>query len=244
MGTLNRSIVTRPAASGGWAGRVPPLLIRLAARKAPPPLSERLEEEWLADLSEQPGQLARLRLALGCSWAAMVIRHDHQVEAIPVTTSICGEKTMMAHAHRGVVSFSRRTSPPTHGSAVCEINITPLIDVMLVLLITLIFSLPLMTHAIKIDMPRPGAASNQTPPEVINLDIEFDGTLVWNGTVLTGLEQLEGYLRTAARKDPQPEIHLHPDRLAKYDYVAKVLASAQHNRLQRMGFVNTGELNN
>jgi biopolymer transport protein ExbD len=128
------------------------------------------------------------------------------------------------------------------GGVMCDINTTPLIDVMLVLLVTLIVSLPVMTHAVKLDMPQ---NRNQPPPEVrpevIDLEIDFDGTVVWNGTVVNNLPQLEGYFREESTKDPQPEIHLRPDRRAKYDYVAKVLASAQRNRMRRIGFVNTAE---
>ena len=126
--------------------------------------------------------------------------------------------------------------------AISEINTTPLIDVMLVLLVTLIVSLPIMTHAVKLDMPQ----NNNPPPpdqrpEVIDLEIDFDGTVVWNGTVVQSLGQLEGYFGEEAKKDVQPEIHLRPDRRAKYDYVAKVLAAAQRNRMKKIGFVNTSE---
>jgi biopolymer transport protein ExbD len=129
------------------------------------------------------------------------------------------------------------------GGVMCDINTTPLIDVMLVLLVTLIISLPIMTHAVKLDMPN---SANPPPPpdqrpEVIDLEIDFDGTVVWNGTVVQNVGQLEGYFNEEAKKDPQPEIHLHPDRRAKYDYVAKVLAAAQRNRMKKIGFVNTAE---
>jgi biopolymer transport protein ExbD len=128
------------------------------------------------------------------------------------------------------------------GGVMCEMNTTPLIDVMLVLLVTLIVSLPIMTHAVKLDMPQ-----NQPPPpenvrpEVIDLEIDFDGTVVWNGTVVQSISQLEGFFNEEAKKDVQPEIHLRPDRRAKYDYVAKVLAAAQRNRMKKIGFVNTSE---
>jgi biopolymer transport protein ExbD len=124
----------------------------------------------------------------------------------------------------------------------CDINTTPLIDVMLVLLVTLIVSLPIMTHAVKLDMPQ---NTNRPPPpvkpDVIDLEIDFDGTVVWNGSTVSSLQQLEGYFRIEADKDPQPEIHLRPDRRVKYDFVAKVLAAAQRNRMKRIGFVNTAE---
>jgi biopolymer transport protein ExbD len=130
----------------------------------------------------------------------------------------------------------------TEGGVMCDINTTPLIDVMLVLLVTLIVSLPIMTHAVKLDMPQPNPnQQNQPKPDVIDLDIDFDGTVVWNGNTVPSMAQLEGYFRIEAAKDPQPEIHLRPDRRAKYDFVAKVLAAAQRNRMKRIGFVNTGE---
>jgi biopolymer transport protein ExbD len=128
------------------------------------------------------------------------------------------------------------------GEEMCDINTTPLIDVMLVLLVTLIVSLPIMTHAVKLDMPQ---ATNPPPeelrPEVIDLELDFDGTVVWNGTTVPDLPTLERYFRTESVKDPQPEIHLRPDRRVKYDYVARVLAAAQRNRMQRIGFVNTSD---
>jgi biopolymer transport protein ExbD len=123
----------------------------------------------------------------------------------------------------------------------CDINITPMVDVMLVLLVTLIVSLPMVTHAVKIDLPQSPPALETKKPEVINLDIDFDGTVAWNGTALRDLQQLESYLHSEARKDPQPEIHLRADRRVKYDYVAQVLALAQHSRMQKMGFVNAAE---
>ncbi len=129
------------------------------------------------------------------------------------------------------------------GEAMCDINTTPLIDVMLVLLIMLIFTLPIMTHAVKLDMPQ----VNQPPPQnaerppVIELEIDFDGTVVWNGTVVPNLETLESYFRAESQKEPQAEIHLRPDRRVKYDHVAKVLAAAQRNYMKKIGFVNTAE---
>jgi len=129
------------------------------------------------------------------------------------------------------------------GATFCDINTTPLIDVMLVLLVTLIVTLPIMTHAVKLDMPN---VTNPpppppVPPEVIDLEIDFDGTVVWNGTPVSGLGQLEGYFNAERDKEPQPEIHLRPDRRAKYDVVARVLAAAQRNHMKKIGFVNVAE---
>ena len=130
----------------------------------------------------------------------------------------------------------------TGGEEMCDINTTPLIDVMLVLLVTLIITLPVMTHAVKLDMPQ---NRDQPPPpvqpEVIDLEIESDGTVVWNTTPVPSLDTLESYFHTYADKDPQPEIHLRPDRRARYDVVARVLAAAQRNHMKKIGFVNTSE---
>jgi biopolymer transport protein ExbD len=128
-------------------------------------------------------------------------------------------------------------------AVLCDMNITPLIDVMLVLLVTLIVSLPIMTHAVKLNVGQSPPAAEVTPPEVVELDIDFDGAIEWNGTVVSP-RQLESYLHAAAQKDPQPEIHLHPDRFVKYDIVAQVLALAQHSRMEKIGFVNSGEYQN
>ena len=118
---------------------------------------------------------------------------------------------------------------------------TPLIDVMLVLIVTLIMTLPIQTHAVKLDMPPP---TDQPPPpvlpDVINLDVDFDDTVYWDGNKVD-LTQLEGYFRVESKKDPQPEIHLRPDKRSHYDTTAKVLASAQRNNMQKIGFVNTTE---
>ena len=126
------------------------------------------------------------------------------------------------------------------GEVMCDINTTPLIDVMLVLLVTLIVSLPLMTHAVKLDMPQVTPPS-PVRPEVIELEIDFDGTVVFNGTVVPTLQMLENYFRSEAPKEPQPEIHLRPDRRVKYEFVADVLAAAQRNHMQKIGFVNTAD---
>ena len=117
-----------------------------------------------------------------------------------------------------------------------DINMTPLIDVMLVLLIMFIITIPVMTHAVKLDMPRASNAPSQVQPVVINLEIDFDGTVLWNGTPVD-LESLEGYFRREAANEPQPELHIRPSKRAKYDVVARVLAAAQRNGMRKIGFV-------
>ncbi|HJS21980.1 MAG TPA: biopolymer transporter ExbD [Steroidobacteraceae bacterium] len=118
-----------------------------------------------------------------------------------------------------------------------DINTTPLIDVMLVLLIMFIITIPVMTHAVKLDMPRGATQPPPIPPEIIELEVDFDGTYLWNGTPVTDEGTLLSYLQNAASKDPQPEIHLRPNKRAKYDYVAKVLAASQRLGVRKIGFV-------
>jgi biopolymer transport protein ExbD len=111
-----------------------------------------------------------------------------------------------------------------------------LIDVLLVLLILFIITIPVMTHAVKLDMPRPTQNAQQSDPVVIELEIDFDGTILWNGTAVP-FDSLDAYFRREAANDPQPELHIRPNKRATYDVVARVLASAQRNKLLKIGFV-------
>jgi len=122
-----------------------------------------------------------------------------------------------------------------------EMNTTPLIDVMLVLLVMLIVTIPIQTHAVKLDMPPAHPPPPVKPPIVVNLDIDFDGTITWNGTTVN-MDQLDAYLaQEAERGDDQDEIHVNPNRLAKYDTVAKVLATAQRRNVTKIGIGNTSD---
>jgi biopolymer transport protein ExbD len=123
------------------------------------------------------------------------------------------------------------------GQAYCEINMTPLIDVMLVLLIIFIITLPNQTDAIKIDNPSPQPAQPLELPEVINLQIDFDGTLLWNEAPVDRAT-LQAYISTEAQKSPQPEVHIGVDRFANYEVVAQTLADLQRRGLNKIGFVN------
>lgn len=118
-----------------------------------------------------------------------------------------------------------------------EINTTPLIDVMLVLLVMLIITIPLQTHAVKLDMPQPTEQTEEVPPPVVDLEVDFDGTVFWNGEAVPTTTELEAKLTAAANMNPQPEIHLKPNRLVKYDFVARVLAMSQRLGVTRIGFI-------
>src|SRR5512138_2529948 len=110
---------------------------------------------------------------------------------------------------------------------IADMNTTPLVDVMLVLLILFIITLPVMTHSTNLHIG--GANDNPVVPEAISLVIDFDGTIVWNGTVVKDLAQLERYFVAEAGKANQAELHVLPDRRVNYDAVAKVLALAQRS---------------
>jgi biopolymer transport protein ExbD len=121
------------------------------------------------------------------------------------------------------------------GEPMVEMNMTPLIDVLLVLLVTLIVTLPIQTHAVKLDMPQPHQKPPLTLPVVVNLVVDFDGSILWNNQSIDR-PTLDAYFQNASEQDPQPEIHLNPNKLAKYDIVAKVLADAQHIGVKKIGF--------
>lgn len=121
-----------------------------------------------------------------------------------------------------------------------DINTTPLIDVMLVLLVMLIITIPVQVHTVKLDLP---VNQNQPPPPVppvvVNLEVDFDGTLYWNGEQMADQVTLEDRLKSAALNNPQPEIHVRPNKLAAYKYVAGVMASAQRLGVTSIGLVSS-----
>ena len=127
--------------------------------------------------------------------------------------------------------------PGGEDEVMIDINTTPLIDVMLVLLVMLIITVPVQTHSVRLDMPQGNPPPPLVQPQVVDLDIDFDGTITWNGTVLPDRATLERYLRAAAQQNPQPEIHLAPNKLVKYGAVAMVLAEAQRLGVVKVGIV-------
>jgi biopolymer transport protein ExbD len=122
------------------------------------------------------------------------------------------------------------------GKSYSDINMTPLIDVMLVLLIIFIITIPGQTHAVKIDNPTHDQPP-RTLPEVIDLSIDFDGSLQWKKTTVDRAT-MQSYISQEADKNPQPEVHITVDKFAKYEIVAQALADLQHRGLKKVGFVN------
>ena len=116
-------------------------------------------------------------------------------------------------------------------------NTTPLIDVMLVLLIMFIITIPIQTHAVKLNMPVGNPPPPTTPPEVITVEVDFDGTVLWNGDVVPDRPTLEARLSAAAAQPIQPEFHLRPNKLVTYKHVAGVMASAQRLGITKIGLI-------
>ena len=118
-----------------------------------------------------------------------------------------------------------------------EMNMTPLIDVMLVLIIMLIITIPIQNHAVNLNMPNGTPPPQLVVPTVINIDIDFDSTILWNGEVVPNYAVLETKLREVAAMPDQPEVHLRPNKLVAYKTVASVMAAAQRNNVTKIGMV-------
>ncbi len=117
-----------------------------------------------------------------------------------------------------------------------EINVTPMVDVMLVLLVIFIITAPLFNHEIKINLPNAEAQSSQPQPDTMHLDIDTHGRLFWNNQVLPN-KDLESTLRAVAQKSPQPALQIRADNETRYENVAKVMAAAQNAGIVKLGFV-------
>src|SRR5215216_6261171 len=117
-----------------------------------------------------------------------------------------------------------------------DINTTPLIDVMLVLIVMLIITIPIQTHAVKLNMPVGNPPPPTTPPDVIRLDVDFDGTVFWNGEQIE-LPALDERFKGAATMPVQPEFHLRPNKLVTYKHVAHVMATAQRLGVTKIGLI-------
>jgi biopolymer transport protein ExbD len=117
-----------------------------------------------------------------------------------------------------------------------EINVVPLVDVMLVLLIIFIITAPLLTHSVKVDLPKASSTQNITQPEHIEFAIRSDGSFFWSGELVT-LEQLPSRFADSAEQSPKTELHIRADKDAHYELVAKIMSIAAKAGLTRIGFV-------
>jgi biopolymer transport protein ExbD len=130
------------------------------------------------------------------------------------------------------------------GEPMMEINTTPLIDVMLVLLIMIIMTIPVQTHAVKVDLPQQAPPQNQlVEPEKNKLYIGQDGTVTWNGIPVDDVT-LQQYLEQTTQKNPEPELHFQPDPQAQYDKVDHILAIVKRANVTKLGFVGNEQYRN
>ena len=127
-------------------------------------------------------------------------------------------------------------NPQNHQMPTAEINMTPLVDVMLVLLIIFIITVPVMKHSINVDLPRATSTPQDAKPDSIRLSVDAQGRYFWNETLLAD-DDLLPRLQAEARREPQPELHLRGDKDARYERVAQALAAAQRSGLHKIGFV-------
>ncbi len=129
------------------------------------------------------------------------------------------------------------SSASEDGDVMVDINTTPLIDVMLVLLIMLIITIPIQTHAVKLNMPVNTPSPPVAPPVIVEIVVDFDGQIGWNSEVIKDRADLETHLYRLTQMPDQPEVHLIPNKLAPYKYVAEVMAEAQRLGVTKIGIV-------
>ena len=125
-----------------------------------------------------------------------------------------------------------------------EMNMTPLIDVMLVLIIMLIITIPIQNHAVNLNMPVGTPPPSNVKPDVVRIDVDFDGTIFWNGETVPNRAALEARLQGVAAIANQPEVHLRPNKLVEYKVVAGVMASAQRLGVTKIGLVGNEQFLN
>jgi biopolymer transport protein ExbD len=137
------------------------------------------------------------------------------------------------------MSMNVGTSGTEENEVMIDINTTPLIDVMLVLLIMLIITIPIQLHAVNMDMPIGNPPPPLIKPEIVKVDIDPQSIVYWNGIAVSGKPELESKMKAAAAQALQPEVHLRPNKAAKYDVVAGVMASAQRIGLTKIGIIGS-----
>jgi biopolymer transport protein ExbD len=134
------------------------------------------------------------------------------------------------------MAFGGFNKSAANSAPMAEINMVPLIDVMLVLLVIFIVTAPMLTHAVKIDLPQASSQPNQTKPDKIELSINGEGALFWNGETLPRSD-LDARLAQASKLTPQPELHLRADRTTQYQTIAEVMSSAARAGVTKIGFI-------
>ena len=136
-------------------------------------------------------------------------------------------------------SYSGMNPPPAQDDerAMSEINTTPLVDVMLVLLIVFMITIPVITQTVPLELPRVSNLATQTKPENINISVNRDGQIFWNQSLMSDTNALLERLKSAAVQKPQPEVHVRADQTTRYEYVGRVILTAQRAGIQKVGFI-------
>ena len=135
------------------------------------------------------------------------------------------------------MSMSISTAGDDEDKAISEINVTPLVDVMLVLLIIFLITIPVITQSVKVDLPQAANIPTQTKPENINIAVDAEGNVFWNTALLPSQEALLERIKQIAVLDPQPEIHVRGDRNTAYEHIGRVIVTCQRGGIQKVGFI-------
>ena len=138
-----------------------------------------------------------------------------------------------------MTSYSAMNAPAAEEEerAMSEINTTPLVDVMLVLLIVFMITIPVITHTVPLELPKVRNLATQTKPENVNISINQDGQIFWNLTLIPDTNTLLERLKSAAVQKPQPEVHVRADERTRYEFVGRVILTAQRAGIQKVGFI-------
>ena len=135
------------------------------------------------------------------------------------------------------MSMSISSAGDDEDKAISEINVTPLVDVMLVLLIIFLITIPVITQSVKVDLPQAANIPTQTKPENINIAVDAEGNVFWNTALLPSQDALLERIKQIAVLDPQPEIHVRGDRATAYEHIGRVMVLAQRANILKVGFI-------
>ncbi len=136
-----------------------------------------------------------------------------------------------------MISSGKNIGASSGNAPMSEINTTPLVDVMLVLLVIFIITAPLMTHAVRIDLPKASSQLLNEKPEVISISIDHSGKIYWNEMAINPADA-KTKLEAAAKRNPQPEVHIRADKDTRYHVLAEIMANAQTAGITKLGFVS------
>jgi biopolymer transport protein ExbD len=135
------------------------------------------------------------------------------------------------------MSITTGGGPAEDDKPLSEINTTPLVDVMLVLLIIFLITIPVITQSVNVNLPKAANIPTQTKPENINIAVDADGNVFWNTGLIQNQEALLERLKAVAVMDPQPEIHVRGDKSTKYEHIGRVIVLCQRSGIQKVGFI-------